>query len=68
MDRLQGMMRAIKLPEKTQEEIENYLTHIQMIPNLHADLTRFLNLLSPSLRQQILYHLYKDILMQIEIF
>jgi len=42
--------------------------HIQQVPDLQQDMETFLELLSPTLRSQILFHMYKAIIRKIEIF
>lgn len=62
------LMRSIKLPELVQEEVESYLIHIQQVPDLQQDMEKFLKLLSPALKAQILFHMYKSVIRKIEIF
>lgn len=61
-------MRSIQLPEEVQEEVDSYLLHIQQVPDLQQDMEKFLNLLSPALKSQILFHMYKSIIRKIKIF
>ena len=42
--------------------------HIQQVPDLQHDMEKFLKLLSPSLKGQVLFHLYKSVIRKIEIF
>jgi len=38
MDRISNIMKAIKLPEPVQAQVEEYLIHIQSVPDMHSDL------------------------------
>ena len=67
-DMISNLMRAIQLPVPIQEEVEAYILHIQQIPGMQQDMRVFLKLLSPSLRSQILFHMYKQIVKKISIF
>ena len=48
--------------------MEQYIIHVQQIPDMQQDVQLFLNLLSPSLRSQILFHVYKTLVRKIPIF
>ena len=49
-------MRSLKLPEDLQDNVLKYLQYIHETPDVQQDLDKFLALLSPSIKNQILYH------------
>ena len=58
LDLVSMTMRSIKLPEQLQDKVINYLMHCQDSPDVQQDIDKFFDLLSPSLKSQILDHLY----------
>lgn len=47
LDKLTLLMRAIRLPEKVQYAVENYLINLQKVPDMSTDMGTFLMLISP---------------------
>ena len=60
-------MRSLKLPEEMQDNVLKYLQYIHETPDVQQDLDKFLSLLSPSLKNQILIHLHSTVIKRIEI-
>lgn len=55
-------MRSLKLPEEMQDNVLKYLQYIHETPDVQQDLDKFLGLLSPALKNQILYHLHSTVI------
>lgn len=68
IDFVSSTMRSIKLPEKLQNQVIEYLLYCQESPDTQQDIEKFFEILSPSLRNKILSHLYFKIVEDIEIF
>ncbi len=62
-----ALMGSLCLPEVVQEEVEAYLIHSQSMPDMQQDLEKFLMCISPSLKRQILFHLYKKVIKSIPV-
>ena len=60
-------MRSLKLPEEMQDNVLKYLQYIHETPDVQQDLDKFLGLLSPALKNQILHHLHSTVIKSIEI-
>jgi len=60
-------MRSLKLPEEMQDNVLKYLQYIHETPDVQQDLDKFLGLLSPALKNQILYHLHSTVITSIKI-
>lgn len=67
LDMVSQTMRSLKLPEKVQDNVLKYLQFINETPGVHQDMQRFLELLSPTLRKQILSHIHKNVIEGIDI-
>lgn len=68
IDFVSSTMRSIKLPEEIQNQVIDYLMHCQESPDVQQDIEKFFEILSPSLRNIILHHLYNKIVSEINIF
>ena len=68
IDFVSSTMRSIKLPEEIQNQVIEYLMHCQESPDVQQDIEKFFEILSPSLRNVILHHLYNKIVIEISIF
>ena len=61
-------MKNMKLPEHIQDDVKSYLTYTQTTLDHQKDLDTFLNMLSPSLRQEVSKHIFLDAIMQNQVF
>lgn len=68
LDLVNGIMKHMKLPEKMQDDVVNFMFHVQTSPDMHHDLESFFSILNDPLRKQILYHLYSSIIHKVELF
>ena len=59
-------MRSLKLPEEMQDNVLKYLQYIHETPDVQQDLDKFLGLLSPALKNQILYRLHSKVITSIQ--
>ena len=50
LDIVSQTMRSLKLPEKMQDNVLKYLQYIHETPDVHQDLEKFLEILSPTLK------------------
>lgn len=57
MDLVSTTMRSMRIPEKMQDQVLNFMTQVQNTPDLHQDLPKFLEDLNGPLQKQILNHL-----------
>ena len=60
-------MRSLKLPEVMQDNVLKYLQYIHETPDVQQDLNKFLEILSPTLRQQILFHMHSKVINKIQV-
>mmetsp|Transcript_10754 Transcript_10754/g.10875 ORF Transcript_10754/g.10875 Transcript_10754/m.10875 type:complete len:97 (+) Transcript_10754:3-293(+) len=67
MDLVTSTMRSIKLPEKMQDEIQKYFQYINETPDIQQDLDKFFSLLSPSLKNEILYHIHSAVIESLDV-
>lgn len=67
LDMVSQTMRSLKLPEDLQDNVLKYLQYIHETPDVQQDLDKFLALLSPSIKNQILYHQHSAVVKRIEI-
>lgn len=68
IDFVSTTMRSIKLPEDIQNQVIEYLMHCQESPDVQQDIEKFFDILSPSLKNKILNHMYNKIIQEIDIF
>lgn len=68
IDFVSTTMRSIKLPEEIQNQVIEYLMHCQESPDVQQDIEKFFDILSPSLKNMILHHMYNKIIQEIDIF
>ena len=68
LDLVNGIMKHMKLPEKMQDDVVDFMFHVQTSPDMHHDLENFFSILNDPLRKQILYHLYSSIIHKVELF
>ena len=68
MDFVSNTMRSIKLPEKIQNQIIDYLMHCQESPDIQQGIDKFFEILSPSLKNVIMSHIYQKIIKNMKIF
>lgn len=57
-------MKNLKIPENIQEDVKSYLTYTQSTLDLQKDLDAFLNMLSPSLKNEVSRVIFHDAIMQ----
>ena len=60
LDMIQQSMRSFRLPQKMQDNVLSYLQYIHETPEVQQDLDKFFALISPSLRNEILFHKYSN--------
>lgn len=68
LDFVSTTMRSIKLPEEIQNQVIEYLMHCQESPDVQQDIEKFFEILSPSLKNMILNHMYNKIISEIDVF
>jgi len=68
LDFVSTTMRSIKLPEDIQTQVIEYLMHWQESPDVQQDIEKFFDILSPSLKNMILNHMYSKIIDDIDVF
>jgi hypothetical protein len=68
LDFVSTTMRSIKLPEEIQNQVIEYLMHCQESPDVQQDIDKFFEILSPSLKNMILNHMYSKIISEIDVF
>lgn len=68
MDTAQAAMKNISLPEKTQIQIQKYLGFSQRFLDSQNELERFMEMISPALRTEVIKHIFSKVLMKNEIF
>jgi len=61
-------MRSIKLPEKIQTQVMQYLEHCANNPDAQQDIEVFFSFLSPTLKSTILDHLFSKLIKELPIF
>jgi predicted HTH transcriptional regulator len=61
-DRIQVIMKKIKLSEKMQLIAYTFMMHLKEYPNIGKMVSENLKILSPAHQQQILKHIYENIL------
>lgn len=57
-------MKNLNIPEGIQEDVKSYLTYTQSTYDHQKDLDTFLNMLSPSLKQQVSVHIFEDVILK----
>ena len=60
-------MKNLNLPEKLQTKVTGFLTYTQSHLDSQNELTSFLDVISPSLRQEVIQHIFSRTLMNNEI-
>ena len=68
MDTAQAAMKNIKLPEKTQIQIQKYLGFSQRFLDSQNELERFMDMISPGLRIEVIKHIFSKVLQKNEVF
>lgn len=64
-DLVGSTMRQIKLPELLQDEVFYYLQYIYETPDIQQDLDKFFQLLSPALKNQVLFFMHSSLISEI---
>ena len=62
MDIANAAMKNLSLPEKLQVQVSGFLTYSKALLESQEELEQFLQMISPSLRQKVLKHIFGDIL------
>lgn len=62
LDIANAAMKNLSLPEKLQVQVTGFLTYSKSLLESQAELEAFLQMISPSLRQKVLKHIFADIL------
>ena len=60
-------MRAIKMPEEQQDKVLEYMDYMHTTPDVEQDLDKFFDLLSTTLKKEVLFKIYKKTLDKIVI-
>jgi hypothetical protein len=60
-------MKNLNLPEKLQTKVTGFLTFTQSFLDSQNELKSFLNMISPSLRQEVIQHIFAETLKNNEI-
>lgn len=68
LDTANEAMRSLGLPEKLQVEITGFLTYSKSLLESQEELEAFLSMISPSARQKVLKHMFRDALIRNPIF
>lgn len=68
LDTANEAMRHLGLPEKLQVEITGFLTYSKSLLESQEELEAFLMMISPSARQKVLKHMFRDALIRNPIF
>lgn len=61
-------MKNQSLPKDLQREVIGYLTYTQALLSSQQELETFLSLISPSLKEKVIRHIFSEVLRQNEIF
>ena len=61
-------MKNLRIPEGIQDDIKTYLTYTQTTLDHQKDLDSFLNMLSPSLKQEVSTHIFHDSILKNTVF
>ena len=61
-------MKNQSLPKQIQHEVISYLTYTQALLDSQQELETFLDLISPSLREKVIKHIFSKVLKENEIF
>lgn len=62
MDIANAAMKNLTLPEKLQVQVTGFLTYSKALLESQEELEAFLQMISPSLRQRVLKHIFNDVL------
>jgi len=68
LDTANEAMKSLGLPEKLQVEITGFLTYSKSLLESQEELEAFLSMISPSARQKVLQHIFRDALLKNLIF
>ena len=60
-------MRAIKMPEEQQDKVLEYMEYMHTTPDVEQDLDKFFDLLSTTLKKEVLFKIHKKTLDKIVI-
>ena len=67
IDMANSTMRAIKMPSDDQDKVIKYMQYIHETPDVEQDSDRFFDMLSSTLRREVLFKIHKATLDKIEI-
>lgn len=62
LDVANAAMKNLSLPEKLQVQVSGFLTYSKSLLESQEELEAFLQMISPSLRQKVLKHIFNDVL------
>jgi hypothetical protein len=62
LDIANAAMKNLSLPEKLQVQVTGFLTYSKALLESQEELEAFLQMISPSLRQKVLKHIFDEIL------
>lgn len=62
LDIANAAMKNLTLPEKLQVNVTGFLTYSKALLESQEELEAFLQMISPSLRQKVLKHIFSDVL------
>jgi CRP-like cAMP-binding protein len=63
LDTANAAMKNLSIPEKLQVQVTGFLTYSKALLESQEELEAFLQMISPSLRQKVLKHIFYDILL-----
>ena len=67
-DSTTSTMKNLNLPEKLQTKVTGYLTYTQSLLDSQNELKSFLDVISPSLREEVIQHIFAETLRNNSIF
>lgn len=68
LDTCYTAMKNQGIPREIQQEVVCYLTYTQSLLDLQQELEDFLNLISPSLREKVIKHIFSECIKENDIF
>ena len=68
LDMVNSTIKSLSIPEKLQLKIEGYLAYTQETLESQSELKAFLEVISPSLKEEVIQHIFKEPLSENPIF
>jgi hypothetical protein len=68
LDTANAAMKNLSLPEKLQVKVTGFLTYSKSLLESQEELELFLQMISPSLRQKVMQHIFYDVLYGNQLF